>query len=211
MLSHLNTSLSGSIVIADYQVPLDLVRNTAHERLDQAAKDGNGRASLAIAVLKSGGMASQWVSVFRTGDPAYPPPAESLAEFARIQATSKASAIRLPYLLRDRFAPLIEGIKHGDMIADVIDDTRLACLIETELADSGAPRGPHAPPKADWAKAVTRLLRRHKRIRPNVKTYAVRKHGRDVSAMLVAQTLASETLLAYDVATAPAPSGGSPP
>ena len=53
-------TISGAIVYCPFRTPLREVSATAHRLLDDVAKDQTGRDSLAIAVLKSGGMTCQW-------------------------------------------------------------------------------------------------------------------------------------------------------
>jgi CRISPR-associated protein Cmr2 len=55
-----NTTLSGAIVYAHIKVPLTRVLKDAHKLLDEVAKDACGRDSLAIQVLKPGGVNVQW-------------------------------------------------------------------------------------------------------------------------------------------------------
>ncbi|BBO79932.1 hypothetical protein DSCO28_04980 [Desulfosarcina ovata subsp. sediminis] len=54
------TTLSGSIVYAHIKMPLARVLKNAHKLLDEVAKDACGRDSLAIQVLKPGGVNVQW-------------------------------------------------------------------------------------------------------------------------------------------------------
>jgi CRISPR-associated protein Cmr2 len=61
----LNPTISGSIVYAHHQLPLQDVIAKAHHYLDAIAKEQNGRESLAIAVLKSSGVTAEWVSVWK--------------------------------------------------------------------------------------------------------------------------------------------------
>ncbi len=53
-------TISGAIVYCPFRAPLREVSATAHRLLDSVAKDQTGRDSLAIAVLKSGGITCQW-------------------------------------------------------------------------------------------------------------------------------------------------------
>lgn len=195
-LARQKTSISGSIILADYQVPLELVRTTAHERLDKIAKDSNGRASLAIAVMKSGGIVSEWVSVFRNGGDS--PPAR-LARFARSQIGNPAHASRLPYMLKSRFETLISGGSEdaAEGWKDIFTDSQLSALIAKELSDSGKPKGENAPSDAEWAAEITALLRNHRRGSAE-SDFAITLQRREIDALKVAMTLVSETLQAYE-------------
>lgn len=53
-------TISAAIVYCPFRAPLREVSATAHHLLDHVAKDQTGRNSLAIAVLKSSGIACQW-------------------------------------------------------------------------------------------------------------------------------------------------------
>ena len=55
-------TLSAAVVFAHVRLPLRSVLDEAHRLLDDVAKDGNGRNSLAAAVLKPGGRHCQWVT-----------------------------------------------------------------------------------------------------------------------------------------------------
>ncbi len=58
-------TLSAAIVFAHMRLALSSVISEAHRLLDEVAKDGNGRDSLAVGVLKRGGLNAQWVSAWR--------------------------------------------------------------------------------------------------------------------------------------------------
>lgn len=53
-------TLSGAIVYAHYRLPLRRLLAQAHELLDDVAKGGTGRASLAMAVHRSSGETARW-------------------------------------------------------------------------------------------------------------------------------------------------------
>lgn len=58
-------TLSAAVVFAHViRSPLSSVIRRAHRLLDDVAKDGNGRNSLAVGVLKPGGMYCQWVTTW---------------------------------------------------------------------------------------------------------------------------------------------------
>ncbi len=58
-------TLSAAVVMAHVRAPLTRMLAHAHHLLDDVAKDGNGRGSLAVAVYKRAGLHSQWVSAWR--------------------------------------------------------------------------------------------------------------------------------------------------
>ena len=55
---------SGAIIFAHYRSPLREVLDLAHKELDETAKEGNGRDSLAVAVMLPSGVNHRWVSRF---------------------------------------------------------------------------------------------------------------------------------------------------
>ncbi len=57
-------TLSAAVTFVPIRFPLAAALAEAHRLLDDVAKDGNGRNSLAVAALKSGGLHSQWVSTW---------------------------------------------------------------------------------------------------------------------------------------------------
>lgn len=61
---NLNGTISAGLVLAHGRYPLRSVLDEAHYILDQVAKDGNGRQSLAVSVLKGSGKCCQWVATF---------------------------------------------------------------------------------------------------------------------------------------------------
>jgi CRISPR-associated protein Cmr2 len=57
-------TLSASVSFAHVRIPLSAVVREAHRLLDSVAKEGNGRDSIAAAVLKRGGLHCQWVTTW---------------------------------------------------------------------------------------------------------------------------------------------------
>ncbi len=55
-----HATISAAIVYCPFRAPLREVSATAHHLLDHVAKEQTGRDSLAVAVLKSSGIACQW-------------------------------------------------------------------------------------------------------------------------------------------------------
>lgn len=58
----MDATISAGLVFASYRVPLRSVIREAHVILDDIAKDGNGRGSIAVSVLKGSGRYCRWVS-----------------------------------------------------------------------------------------------------------------------------------------------------
>ncbi len=61
-------TLSAAVVYAHVRLPLRSVLHEARRLLDDVAKDGNGRDSLAAAVLKPGGLHCQWATTWKRTD-----------------------------------------------------------------------------------------------------------------------------------------------
>ena len=57
-------TLSAAVVFAQVRLPLNHVLGEAHRLLDDVAKDGNGRDSLAAAVCKPSGPYCEWVTIW---------------------------------------------------------------------------------------------------------------------------------------------------
>lgn len=71
--SRAQATLSAALVCAHVRLPLGSVLREAHRLLDDIAKDHNGRDSLAVAVLKRGGLNSVWASTWQRPATAGPP------------------------------------------------------------------------------------------------------------------------------------------
>lgn len=63
---HIRCTMSAGLVFADYQVPLSRVRREADRLLDDVAKEGNNRNSIAISLLRRGGRGAQWTAAWRS-------------------------------------------------------------------------------------------------------------------------------------------------
>ena len=76
-------TLSAAAVFAHIRLPLNHVLVEAHRLLDDVAKDGNGRDSLAAAVLKPGGPYCQWATTWTR-----PGPGGAVRATDQLQATA---------------------------------------------------------------------------------------------------------------------------
>ena len=65
---HEKATISAAVAFSHVRLSLRVTIEHAHRLLDQVAKDGNGRNSLAVAVLKSGGLNCQWVTSWARKD-----------------------------------------------------------------------------------------------------------------------------------------------
>lgn len=187
-------TLSGSIVFADYQNALDDVRRLTHARLDTVAKDRMGRDALALAVMKSGGVAAEWASSWQgpqPEDPAAAPiaPVETLFDYARAASRNKTIASRLPYLIRERFGEVMGQDGHGD---EMFDDADLAKFLRKEMSDSGL-SGLGATNIAK-ARKIVELMRPYHR---PVAGGGPQPAPRHVGGLLVARFLAQNCMWSY--------------
>jgi CRISPR-associated protein Cmr2 len=109
-------TISAAIVFAHYRCAFSRVLATAHELLDDVAKDETGRDSLAIRVLKPGGVACQWSAPFTHLLKDTPHIFTPLLE--KFKAGVLTSS--LLYNLRGRFSLFMEGdgscIKRDDLL-----------------------------------------------------------------------------------------------
>ena len=135
-------TLSAAVVIAQARVPLRSVLEESHHLLDDVAKDGNGRDSLAIAVLKGSGKHCQWVSSWNRNTPdGNPVPAlEALGDLTRQfrnAATEPGVSASLVYRLRDTLARLCgwERWQPGDW-GDLPPGVDLRPLLQADLGRS---------------------------------------------------------------------------
>jgi CRISPR-associated protein Cmr2 len=102
-------TFSAAIVFAQYKMPLRFVLAEAHRQLDDVAKEKNGRDSLALAVLKPGGLAFGWASAWEgvaEGETRSPPRImQTLAQ--ELQAKREYTTGFL-YNIRERYEPLFD-------------------------------------------------------------------------------------------------------
>jgi CRISPR-associated protein Cmr2 len=155
-----HATISAGLVFADFQAPLSQVREEARRQLDGNAKARNGRDSLAVAIVKSGGRTAQWVSrwdadrIMADGSTALDPPPLRLWEMARAQGSKGQDrapiSSRFPYLVRERLGDLFHG---DDSTVDAID---ALALLRAEFED--ARRGPPGRDEAKIADLMSRVL-----------------------------------------------------
>jgi hypothetical protein len=107
--------ISAAIVFADHHEAFRDVTGEAHRLLERVAKEGNGRASLAIGVQKSSGQAAEWVGKWWLGKDIEPP------KLLLKLAAGRGYSNRFPYNLRARYiAPAMGGFdKIGFSNADI--------------------------------------------------------------------------------------------
>ena len=198
-----NATLSAAVVFAQARLPLNQVLGEAHRLLDDVAKDGNGRNSLAVAVLKPSGLHCQWVTTWvrhaSDGD-------ESAVDLIRRLEHRIGTAAAVPgvssaliYRIRDLLSRLCgwEQWRPGDW-GEFPSDIDIRAFLRAELhhsldvrMDNGA--GGHAD---ELATKVWDLLGRSRNIRADAANAQTRPDGdgattqAGVDALLLARFLA---------------------
>ena len=105
---------SCAIVFAHYRNPMREVLALAHGELDDVAKASNGRDSLALAVMLSGGVNQRWVGRFGT----LPKALVCLCD--RIAADDHHYSAGFFYGLRERYAAVMDGLSPDDRRAVIL-------------------------------------------------------------------------------------------
>jgi len=104
-----SATLSAAVVFAHVRVPLSAVLSEAHRLLDDVAKDQNGRNSLAVAVLKRGGLNLLWSTTWqRTGGQSSVVQLNALAAVLRQRLSQPGVSSSLLYRLRDTLSLLCD-------------------------------------------------------------------------------------------------------
>lgn len=103
-----NATLSAAVAFAHIRLPLSTVMAEARRLLDEVAKDGNGRNSLAVGVLKPGGLNCQWTTTWtrtnQTGDAVQA--LDDLVECLATHALEPGLSSALIYRIREMVASL---------------------------------------------------------------------------------------------------------
>ena len=157
-------TISAAVVFAHVRLPLRSVLAEAHTLLDQVAKDGNGRNSLAAAVLKPGGKHCQWVAGWAgpgAGEPDAVGLIDALIRELGANADEPGLSGALIYRLRQTLAALCgwdrwEPGAWGDVPAGI--DVRP--FLEAEITHSLDVRTAGAGRAGDLTDRVCSLLRR---------------------------------------------------
>jgi len=100
-------TISAAIVYAHQTLPLLDVLAEAHHQLDVVAKEGNGRDSLAVSVLKGGTRNCQWVTSWPGADEVNV--LNILRELVDEFRQRPEFSSRMLYVLRDRFGRLLDA------------------------------------------------------------------------------------------------------
>lgn len=124
-----DATISAALVFVHFHVPLRHVLREAHRQLDDVAKDGNGRDSLAVCVLTQSGVTREWVSTWETGTAA---PVQTMIDAAR--DIDERTSGRFFYAIREQYEEMIADNVLG------VDDIRSLLLAEYRRSEAGAGR-----------------------------------------------------------------------
>ncbi len=110
---HDDATLSAAVVFAHVRLPRGAVMTEAHRLLDEVAKDGNGRDSLAVGVLKPGGLNCQWTTTWKrphsdSGEVSALTTIERLIGSLREHTAEPGLSSGLVYRIRETLAQLCE-------------------------------------------------------------------------------------------------------
>lgn len=115
-------TVSAGLVFADHHEPFRAVVEESRRLLEDVAKDGNGRDSIACSVLKPSGRAVQWVSAWTAADCSFL--TEKVMAIAKRMRAEPPFSNRFIYNLRTRFlAPIedrFEALELSDAELDLI-------------------------------------------------------------------------------------------
>ena len=136
------STLSAAVVFAQVRLPLSQVLGEAHRLLDDVAKDRNGRDSLAVAVLKPGGLYCEWATTWNRRGSCGDASAVGLlgALVGQLEPTSAAEpglSSALVYRIRDTLSRLCgwDRWQPGNW-GDVPDDIDVRAFIRAEVFHS---------------------------------------------------------------------------
>ena len=124
-------TMSAAIVFTHFKNPLRHALEKAEHYLDDVAKDKNGRDSLAIAVMKPGGIAFDWVSCWQDGNGSEP--GRVMMEVAKkaIGGEDATYSTGFLYNVRERYKPIFasDDDEHGgaaEHFSDMIERVLVA-------------------------------------------------------------------------------------
>ena len=142
--TEMEATLSAGVVLAHIRYPLSGVIREAHRLLDDVAKDGNGRDSMAVGVLKRGGLHCQWTTTWKRRGEVERVPAQALLD--DLVGNLKAAALDpgvssgLIYRVRETLTMLCGWDRWEPGKWGVPDDLDVRAFLQAEIARSFADR-----------------------------------------------------------------------
>lgn len=113
-------TISAGLVFADHHEPFRAVVEESRRLLEDVAKDGNGRDSIACSVLKPSGRAVEWVSAWTAPDCSFI--TEKVAAIAERMRSEPPFSNRFIYNLRTRYLdPIEDRFEELGLTADELD------------------------------------------------------------------------------------------
>lgn len=113
-------TISAGLVFADHHEPFRAVVEESRRLLEEVAKDGNGRDSIACSVLKPSGRAVEWVSAWTAADCSFL--TEKVAAIAERMRAEPPFSNRFIYNLRTRYLdPIEDRFEELGLTADEFD------------------------------------------------------------------------------------------
>lgn len=134
------TSISAAVIFAHINMPLKNVLKTAHQLLDNVAKEQYGRDSLAVSVWKQGGRVLEWARPWNKAIENKQLVIERLAKQFATDDESGQFSNRFLYKIRERFELLNPEKDKKDpskKLPPVLSDTQAIDLMAAEYMSSG--------------------------------------------------------------------------
>jgi CRISPR-associated protein Cmr2 len=120
-------SISAAVIYTHFKNPLSAALRQSALLLDDIAKEKNGRSSLALAVMKPGGLAAQWVSTFDASVVEL----EALAKDSWGTRQDEGLSAGFFHGLQQSFSPLFQNSEGG--VADFSSADLLESLVKAEM------------------------------------------------------------------------------
>lgn len=162
--------LSGALIHAHYRQPLATVLQNAHHQLDEVAKERNGRASLAVAVIQGVGVNMEWVAAFE---------ADAVGRLEELVKQFQGNSGYLPgrfvHGLRNLFG-LQPRNSTDEKEEPFADDHRLRTFLVAELMDERE-QGIDRATAEERIEMLLPTLRRHERSNGTVETHGFQADG----------------------------------
>lgn len=158
------TSISAAVLFAHIKMPLSKVLKTAHQLLDDVAKEQYGRDSLAVSVWKQSGQILQWARPWDKAIENNQLVIERLAEQLKTDDKSGQFSNRFLYKIRERFDLLNPEKDKKDptkRLPPVLNIKQARDLMAAEYMSSGLCELQSSAVKKMWhARRMVRLLLR---------------------------------------------------
>ena len=182
-------TMSAAIIFSHFKNPLRHALQQAEHYLDDIAKDKNGRDSLAIAVMKPGGIAFDWVSCWQDGNGSEPGRVMMEVAEKAIGGEDATYSTGFLYNVRERYKPIFapDDDEHGGAAEHFSDMIERVLVAEYKKQ----PRKGSAPYEKAKA-AITPLLTIGRPLKRNADGTIAPVDHYDFDAALIARFIAVE-------------------